>query len=472
MRPLPPGGRNKRTPLSNVAFLFRSLHRTTSVIVITSALAMVTFAGEPGSSPARGQSPGNDAFSPMRRSLPWQIALAPHVGTDKSDAQIVKAQHGVAAAADPRPELERLGWLFVAKARESHDSGFYKLAEQCALALHHHDAKSPGALLLRGHVAQSLHRFKEAEAIARELIAQREFAFDHGLLGDALADQGKLDEAIAAYQRMVDLRPELQSYSRVAHARWLRGDLAGAIQAATLAIGAAGPRNAESAAWAFTRLAAYQAQAGAHASTKAAGAAAAQFVPDYAPLLLLRGRLLLATGQAPDAAELLRRAVAKNPEPEYRWALADALRAADRAAEAGAVEAELRRTGATSDPRTLALFLATRGEEADLALRLAQRELQNRADVFTHDALAWAQSAAGRHAEAWASMERALAEGTQDARIFLHAGVIAARLGREDAGERLARAQRLASLLLPSERAHLTRAAHDAPPAIVRAEEP
>ena len=34
---------------------------------------------------------------------------------------------------------------------------------------------------------------------------------------------------------MVDLRPDLQSYSRVAYMRWLKGDLDGAIEVARLA---------------------------------------------------------------------------------------------------------------------------------------------------------------------------------------------------------------------------------------------
>ncbi|MEQ1854650.1 MAG: hypothetical protein ABMA01_24040, partial [Chthoniobacteraceae bacterium] len=92
-------------------------------------------------------------------------------------------------------------------------------------------------------------------------------------------------------------------------------------------------------------------------------------------------------------------------------------------------------------------------------LQLAQRELESRADIFTHDALAWTLAANGRDAEAWGSIGRALAEGTQDARIFLHAAVIAARLGRPEAAGFLARARQLERLLLPSERRHLNDAA-------------
>jgi hypothetical protein len=87
-----------------------------------------------------------------------------------------------------------------------------------------------------------------------------------------------------------------------------------------------------------------------------------------------------------------------------------------------------------------------------LAVRLAEEEFQQRQDVFTQDALAWALAAAGRLDEAQSHMSRALAEGTQDARLFFHAAVIAARTGRsEAAGGWMAKATALAPLLLPSE---------------------
>ena len=102
------------------------------------------------------------------------------------------------------------------------------------------------------------------------------------------------------------------------------------------------------------------------------------------------------------------------------------------------------------------LFLATRGEDTDLAVRLAQEEFQQREDVFTHDALAWALAAAGRVDEAGAHLEHALAEGTQDARLFFHAAVIESRAGRfEEAEHWFTSAAAMDDLLLPSEQALL-----------------
>jgi tetratricopeptide (TPR) repeat protein len=407
---------------------------------------------KPAAAPAEPQL---DQFAALRQSPALKVALAPHTGTTPLDGRIRRAQEAVRVYPDPRPQIEQLGWLFIARARAAHDAGFYKLAQQCAVALIEHDADHAGALLLRGHVAQALHQFQEAEAIARRLTAQREVPFDFGLLGDALADQGKLTEAITAYQRMVDLRPGLQAYSRIAHVRWLKGDLAGAIEAAELAARAASPADTESAAWANARLAGYRFQAGDHAKAEAACAVALSFAPNHPMALLVRGRMQLAARQANEAVETFRRAVAQDPLPEHLWWLAEALRAAQQVDGAEKIEVQLVARGAGDDPRALALFLATHGRQPDRALKLAQAELATRADVFTHDALAWAQFANGQPVEAWRSMERALAEGTQDARLFLHAAVIAAKLGRADEADWAVRARRLDHLLLPSERAWL-----------------
>jgi len=65
------------------------------------------------------------------------------------------------------------------------------------------------------------------------------------------------------------------------------------------------------------------------------------------------------------------------------------------------VEKQILERGALDDPRTLALYLATRKEQVETAVKLANDELANRADVFTLDALAWALSASGRVEEAY-----------------------------------------------------------------------
>ena len=394
--------------------------------------------------------------APIRQGMadPLSLVLAAQSGESRLDREISRLQQDIRSHKRMESALEQLGWTFVAKARETFDPGYYLLAEQSALSL---DAIQPGshaAMLLRGHALENMHRFQEAEAVARKLVAQRAAPMDFGLLGDALMEQGHLDGAVEEYQQMVNLKPDLQAYSRIAHIRWLKGDLEGATEAMAIAATSAG--RGEFAAWTWTRLANYEFQAGSNGAADRSIAAALDALPEYAPALLLRGRLFLAAGKFSEGLPLLEFAARKNPLPEYQWILADALRLVGREKAAASVEELLFQRGASADPRSFALFLATRGEQAALALRLASSELAFRKDVFTHDALAWALLASGKVSEAQREMERALSEGTQDARLFLHAGIISARTENlEEARERLSRCRGLAHTLFPSERNQL-----------------
>jgi tetratricopeptide (TPR) repeat protein len=408
----------------------------------------------PGATQLSGKSSPSD---------PCAIALlAPNA--QSADSSIEQLQREARQARDPSAKLERLGWVYVSRARTDHDPGFYKLAEQTAACIEKSVPDSAAALLLRGHVAENLHHFHEAERAARLLVAQRESPFDYGLLGDALMEQGRLNEAAQAYQKMVDLRPGLESYSRAAHLRWLHGDLEGATALMRLAARSGGPRNAEPTAWAYSRLALFELQTGEFQRAKQAARNALQLQPEYAAALLAEGRILLAQGEAEQAIQPLGAAARQNPLPEYQWWLAEAQRAAGRPAQARQVESAIEREGAANDPRTLALYLATKELSVPTAVQLAERELAVRSDVFTYDALAWSLFASGEIERAHQAMKTALSAGTQDARLFLHAALISAAAGESAEAARFQRkAAALRQMLLPSELERL-QAARDNPP--------
>ena len=413
-----------------------------AAIAATLTLAAACNRPAPPSTPARGRSCG--------------VALSADAGSDRD---IAKLQQELREERAPARAAEQLGYRFISRARLSNDSGFYKIAEQAAACLESYQPDDPSALLLRGHILHQLHRFGEAEAIARRLVDARSFVLDFGLLGDALMEQGRLAEAADAYQKMIDLKPFYQSYARAAHLRWLKGDLDGAVRMMGSAVKAASPRDPESLAWGYARLAAYELQRGRLDEAERTAAASLQTVPDYASALLVSGRIRLAQKKFPQAIELLERAARLNPLPDYEWTLSDALRAAGRHDEADAAEQLLRRNGAADDPRTFALYLSTRtaarvprADDGQQAVELARHELTVRADVFTLDALAWALVNTGEVHEASALIVRALAEGTADARLFLHASVIAAADGRPVEAARWAgKARQLRFTLLPSE---------------------
>src|SRR5262245_45256614 len=235
------------------------------------------------------------------------LLLTPQAGESRTDKEISQAQQRIREGRNVERWLDRLGWAFVAKARENFDPGFYKLAEECARCIERSNPQSQEAMLLRAHVLQNLHRFKESETLARRLVQQRGLSFDYGLLGDALMEQGKLDAAVEAYQRMMNLKPDLRAYARAAHMRWLKGDLEGAIEAIRLAVSAASPSDAESAAWVNTRLAFYEFQAGRVNDAEQRCALALSVQSNYPPTLLLQGKILLGQsrfGEAVDAYKM------------------------------------------------------------------------------------------------------------------------------------------------------------------------
>ena len=200
---------------------------------------------------------------------------------------------------------------------------------------------------------------------------------DFGLLGDVLMEQGRVAEAAEAYQKMIDLKPFYQSYTRAAHLRWLKGDLSGAIEMMHAAVKAASPRDRESVAWAYSRLAMYELQRGRLAEAERMADASLQYVPDYAAALLARGRIQLARsknargGRDADAGGA--------PQPSARIPV-DARRCAPLA-RTGSTKPrrssrQLVREGVSDDPRTLALYLSTRREDGAKAVDLARRELE------------------------------------------------------------------------------------------------
>jgi len=387
---------------------------------------------------------------------PRDLVLAPREGDHPLEQRIRVLQQRCRERQDPARDLERLGWTFVAIARELGDPGDHQLALQAALAMDAHARDTPAALLLRGHALHGLHRFTEAEQVARELVAVRGLPFDHGLLGDVLVDRGALDEATVAYQRMLDERPDMHAYARAAHVRFLRGDRAGAVEAMQLAVKAASPRNAESFAWVWSKLALYALATGARESAHHAAQRALQRVPSWEPALRVEALLAIDAGAPARAVELLARTRADARHPETVWLLRDALRLLGRAPEADALHAQLVAPGASEDPRTLALYLVSHREQLARADALIRRELHERQDIYTFEVLAQLESARGRHAEALDAARRSLAAGTEDARLFYHAGLVAEQAGdRVHARSWLDRARAGALTLLPSQRAQL-----------------
>jgi tetratricopeptide (TPR) repeat protein len=405
------------------------MHSKSHTILVVAMIAVATV-----STIARGHM---TPTPPISTDKAMSMLLAPPQHSPLSGA-IEKAQKALRDKPQDLRCLEQLGRLFISEARVMHDEQGYQLADLCARLM---DAETPQSLLLRGHALLAMHRFHDAEEIALTLLKKRQEMVDHALLGDAMMEQGRVNESLSVYQAMIDAKPCLPSYSRVAHVRWLKGDVDGAIEMMEEAVACGSYRDPEPMAWCTARLAFLQWQKGNSAAAVTLAQRALEIVPSYPQALFVIGRVRLSQGDEQGAIEALTVAAKQSPLPEVLWALRDA----------GGDASDLMSKGEAGDPRSFSLYLATRGIETERALDLAKAELMTRRDVFSWDALAWAQYAAGNTAAALISARKAMAEGTRDARLFLHAGIIARSANDAQANEWLAQAHALRALLLPSE---------------------
>lgn len=385
-----------------------------------------------------------------------QIALIPHEGALASDKKISKYQSKVELANNRLPYLENLAWAYIQKARESFDEGFYLLAQHTAYCMQTQDENDLDALLVLGHIYHSMHEFKRAESIAYHLIDERGRWFDYALLGDVLMEQGRLDNAVDAYEEMMDQKPGPQAYSRAAHMRWLKGDVEGAIQLMSMVAQSTHHIDKETLAWSFSRLSLYELQVKNYVRAKAHAKTALSFFPNYAPAHLALSRICLAQKEWNQAISHAENAVNLYPQVESLWVLKEAYSAADRYQDAILVQKRLFASGKADDPRTYALYLSTFNTQTNVALNLAHKELSDRTDVHTLDALAWALTSVGFHQEAYDIGKHVVQENTQDARFFYHLSVIALRVGKkEEAMQWRKKAFDLEHMLLPSEKINL-----------------
>ena len=110
------------------------------------------------------------------------------------------------------------------------------------------------ALAAKASVQLSLHDFSHALETATRAVAINPYnAQIYGALVDANVELGNYPKAVEMSDKMVSIRPDLRSYSRVSYLREIHGDVPGAIEAMDMAVKAGYPGQ-ESTSWARLTL--------------------------------------------------------------------------------------------------------------------------------------------------------------------------------------------------------------------------
>ncbi|MEM6996212.1 MAG: hypothetical protein AAF721_37240 [Myxococcota bacterium] len=358
-----------------------------------------------------------------------ELALSLSADDSATGRRIAAAQAAVREHPDVIEAYTALASALLKRRRETSNAVFLTYAQDVLTAAERRAPGDAAVGLLTAMVLLEQHRFLDAADKARRLaVALPNDPTPHLVLGDALLELGEYEASADAVQAAMNLRPDLRSYNRAAHMRWLYGDFDGALTIMDLAIDAGSARDPEGQAWCFADLGAmYLAQGDARRAAASADRALT-LLPGYVPGLVVQSKAQAAQGDAAAAIATLSDAVERRPAAEDLLTLSEWLDDAQRPEEA----AQRRQQGqrlAEDDPRPVAHFLARHDERPDEALRLAELELAARKNIAAHDTHALALLRNGRLVEASAAMDKAMALGTLDANLLLHAGLIQAAAG-------------------------------------------
>jgi tetratricopeptide (TPR) repeat protein len=355
-----------------------------------------------------------------------------------TDKLIQSLQERLRANPNDWQSYSQLGLAYLQKARETGDPTYYLKTEEALNKALSFQADDYASISAQGALALARHDFSAAlewGVKARQINPDRTYAY--GVIADAQIELGRYEEAIATLQRMVDLRPDMSSYSRISYLRELHGDLPGALEMMQLAVDSGTP-NSENTAWVRTQLANLYFNSGDLEQAELEYRLTLQNRPDYVYALAGLGRVHAAQGKMEEALEYLNQAVTIMPLPEFVITLGDLYKVTGRQELAdqqyqlvAAIETLHRANGVDMDME-IALFNADHGRNLEETLALARKAYANRPSIHGADALAWALYKTGNYEEAQKYSKESLKLETRDPLKLFHAGMIALRLGEKD----------------------------------------
>jgi tetratricopeptide (TPR) repeat protein len=428
------------------------------------AAAALVVAGSYAASALRTTPASPTPNHPARDEAFVPVELAdPAVPADLAaiDAQI--AVWGAKSAADPRDDISagNLGILYLGRGRLTGDAADYEHALVAADRAVAAFPTSTGTRTLKATVLQATHDFTGAHDLARAIVREEPGNVDAlAVVGDAELELGRLRDAAATYARITAIQKGPALDAREARLAWLSGDPRTAMTLATSARDAAARDGSSDPAFYEAQLGEMARLTGDATTARTAFDAALAIRPTNQLALLGSARLSAAAGDPATAIRTLERAAAIAPRPETLGLLADlemqtgdGKAAAAQTATIRAIE-QLGGTSAQLFDRQLLAFELDHGGASRAMLEKARAAAAIRGDAAGLDLVGWAAYRLGDLETARTWSERALATGTVDARIVLHAGAIAIARGDADAGRALvARASGRGPALDPFERA-------------------
>ena len=407
----------------------------------------VQLANSNHSTPTGPTAPALSADDPANDLTPQtEISAIGAVDTSDIDRRINFWKQRTSARTASEDDWSALGDLFDLKGRMTGDITQFLAAQQAyQTSVSIAPNSSPGHAGNARELA-TLHDFNGALQEANKTLAINPNALGAlGVVFDSSVELGHISDAQVA---LADLKQAIQSPSvavRQARLDFLQGNTAAAVQDAEAAAAddtAAADLPTTIAFYDYT-AAEYELLAGNLDAAQTQYQNALALLPGYPLAIFGEGRVAYARGDLPTAITLLQTATAALPRPDMLAFLGDlysltgdSAKATDQYATVDFIASMTASSGAGHVyDREYGLFLSDHDRNVAQALTLATDELNIRQDIYGYDAYAWALHANGRDADALDAINKAMALGTADAKIYLHAGLIEIANGLTDQGK-------------------------------------
>ncbi len=345
-----------------------------------------------------------------------------------------------------------LGQLYLRRAKENDRFHDLLLAEKQFATVLKKKPNHSSAKILLSHGLLTQHRFKESLTQISDFLNDRPgdaaalaIQFDAQMqLGQYKAAKKTMDQLVASGRTpsaLVRLASYHETFGEVDQA------MAAMNEAKTLQsrLGDTDDNNA----WYLLRSAQLAFDTGRIKSARDEVNAALKSHPDYPQALALLARIEWSEDQPQRAENLFKKSLSLVEEPPVLIAFGDFLSFTGRDQEAQEFfdKAETMMLEEEQDPisgpphaRERAVYFSNHNQRIQHAVKLATDDLEVRADIYTHDVLAWALHQAGQHQAALQHVRHAMSTQTKNATILFHAGTIEMANGNWTEGRDLLRA--------------------------------
>ncbi len=336
-----------------------------------------------------------------------------------------------------------LAAIYLQEARSSGNFSYYdKAALSCVNAVLKKDANNFEALAFKAMIYLSQHHFAEGLKLATEMTKTYSYnAFVYGILVDANVELGNYKPALDDADKMVSIRPDIRSYSRISYLREIYGDIPGAIEAMKLAIEAGSP-GSESTEWARVQLGKLYEQLGQMKYAEMYYTISLENRPGYPYALAGLARIAAYAKDYRKAIELYQLADSCSNDYTFREALVEVYRLAgekeqalklaneivDEMEKAADAKAKGDSSGHYADKEMAYAYLAV--NNCDKAIEHALLEYNRRPNnIDANETVAWAYYQKADYAKAEQYINVALQTDCKNPTLLCHAGLIYAKIG-------------------------------------------